>query len=73
MLKMRSQQRKGGKLVPNYLGPYNIAVITGKTVGVVNSQGVTTPKVNIDHLIVFTEEQPQQQSSTQVFHYWIAF
>ncbi|XP_019210278.1 uncharacterized protein LOC102075523 [Oreochromis niloticus] len=55
----RSQQRKGGKLDRNYLGPYTIAAISGKSVDLLDSKGVTIPKINIDHLMVFTEEQPR--------------
>nr|XP_023697524.1 nuclear pore complex protein DDB_G0274915-like [Paramormyrops kingsleyae] len=58
-LNVRSQQRKGGKLDPNYLGPYTITAIVDKSADLLDSQGVTIPKINTDHLIEYKEEHPR--------------
>ncbi|MEQ2205157.1 hypothetical protein XENOCAPTIV_027021 [Xenoophorus captivus] len=58
-LNVRSQQRKGGKLDPNYLEPYTIMSISEKSVDLQDSQGGITPKINVDHLRVYTEELPR--------------
>nr|XP_049591118.1 uncharacterized protein LOC125978107 [Syngnathus scovelli] len=47
---IRSQQRKGGKLNPNFLGPYKIVAIEGKTADLQDENGALVPKINIDHL-----------------------
>ncbi|MEQ2220917.1 hypothetical protein ILYODFUR_010494 [Ilyodon furcidens] len=57
-LNVRSQQRKGGKLDPNYQGPYTIISISRKSVDLQDNQGGITPKIN-DHLRVYTEELPR--------------
>ncbi|MEQ2226282.1 hypothetical protein ILYODFUR_025910 [Ilyodon furcidens] len=58
-LNVRSQQRKGGKLDPNYLGPYTIVSITGKSVDLQDNQGVIKHKINMDHLMLHSEEKPR--------------
>nr|XP_049594544.1 uncharacterized protein LOC125979843 [Syngnathus scovelli] len=49
---IRSQQRKGGKLNPNVLGPYKIVAIEGK-----DENGALVPKINIDHLKLYKENK----------------
>ncbi|KAL0148170.1 hypothetical protein M9458_056491, partial [Cirrhinus mrigala] len=55
---VRSRQRKGGKLDPDYLGPYTVVRVEGKSLDVVNDEGKQIPKINIDHLIHFLEDHP---------------
>ena len=50
---IRSKQRKGGKLDPDYLGPYTVINVEGKSIDVVDDEGKQIPKINIDHLIHF--------------------
>ena len=45
-----SQQRKGSKLDPTYLGPYTILAIVGKSVDLLDGQGMVVPKIDKDHL-----------------------
>ncbi|XP_060738578.1 uncharacterized protein LOC132854302 [Tachysurus vachellii] len=56
---VRSEQRKGGKLDPDYFGPFMITKIEGKSVDLVDSDGRPTCKVNIDHLKKHHEETPR--------------
>ncbi|CAM4276443.1 unnamed protein product [Leuciscus chuanchicus] len=55
---IRSRQRKGGKLNPDYLGPYTVINVEGKSIDVVDDEGKQIPKINIDHLIIFLEDPP---------------
>ncbi|XP_037113220.1 protein transport protein SEC31-like [Syngnathus acus] len=54
---IRSQQRKGGKLSPNFLGPYKIVAIEGKTADLQDENGALVPKINIDHLKPYKENK----------------
>ncbi|XP_037116548.1 nascent polypeptide-associated complex subunit alpha, muscle-specific form-like, partial [Syngnathus acus] len=54
---IRSQQRKGGKLNPNFLGPYKIVAIEGKTADLQDENGALVPKINIDHLKPYKENK----------------
>ncbi|RXN38205.1 sentrin-specific protease 1-like isoform X1 [Labeo rohita] len=56
---VRMEQRKGGKLEPNFLGPYRIASLEGKSAGLEDETGVVIPKINIDHLRHCLEEVPR--------------
>lgn len=56
---VRSQQRKGGKLDPNFLGPYTIKNIEGKNADLIDERGAILPKINIDHLRLYTEQKPR--------------
>ncbi|MEQ2259727.1 hypothetical protein XENORESO_016934 [Xenotaenia resolanae] len=56
---------KGRKLDPNYLGPYTIMSISGKSVDLQDSQGGITPKINVDHIRVYTELPRVQRKSNQ--------
>ncbi|XP_072562184.1 uncharacterized protein [Paramormyrops kingsleyae] len=56
---VRSQQRKGGKLEPEFLGPFTVTRIEGKSVDLVDGFGKATLRVNIDHLKLHTEEVPR--------------
>ncbi|RXN21892.1 voltage-dependent calcium channel subunit alpha-2 delta-3-like isoform X2 [Labeo rohita] len=55
---IRSRQRKGGKLDPDYLGPYTVVRVEGKSIDVVDDEGKEISKINIDHLIHFLEDHP---------------
>ena len=50
---IRSQQRKGGKLDANFLGPYNITAIQGKSADLQGENGAVFLKVNVDHLKIY--------------------
>ncbi|RXN34375.1 myosin-1 isoform X3 [Labeo rohita] len=56
---IRSQQRKGGKLEANFLGPYIIILLEDKSADLVDERGVTFPKINVDHLRLHVEELPR--------------
>ncbi|KAJ8380364.1 hypothetical protein SKAU_G00011420 [Synaphobranchus kaupii] len=56
---VRSQQRKGGKLEANFLGPYIITALQGKSADLQGDSGAFFPKVNVDHLQHFREEKPR--------------
>ncbi|XP_041860681.1 cold shock-induced protein TIR1-like [Melanotaenia boesemani] len=55
---IRSQQRKGGKLDPNWTGPFTIVAIHDKSADL-QSETQFIPKVNIDHLQPFKAQQPR--------------
>ncbi|MED6259683.1 hypothetical protein ATANTOWER_028272 [Ataeniobius toweri] len=63
-LNVRSQQRKGGKLDSNYLRPYTIVSITGKSVDLQDNQGVIKHKINMDRLMLYSEEKPRMPRKT---------
>ncbi|XP_026026956.1 uncharacterized protein LOC113024268 isoform X2 [Astatotilapia calliptera] len=56
---IRSQQRKGGKLEANFLGPYIITAIQGKSADLQDSNGTIIPKVNIDQLKLSKDRMPR--------------
>ncbi len=56
---IRSQQRKGGKLEANFIGPYTITLLEGKSADLVDERGVKFPKINVDHLRLHVEELPR--------------
>ncbi|KAI7808712.1 putative gypsy retrotransposon integrase-like protein 1-like, partial [Triplophysa rosa] len=56
---VRSQQRKGGKLDPDFLGPFTVTKVEGKSADLVDSCGKVLPKVSIDHLKPYIEEMPR--------------
>lgn len=49
----RSQQRKGGKLDPDFFGPYTVTKVDGKSIDIVDDHGKLFPTVNLDHLVHF--------------------
>ncbi|KAI2665717.1 putative PPE family protein PPE24 [Labeo rohita] len=55
---IRSQQRKGGKLDPVYVGPYTVSNVKDKSIDLADDNGKIYPKVNLDHLVHFKEEPP---------------
>ncbi|RXN36179.1 myosin-1 isoform X3 [Labeo rohita] len=55
---IRSQQRKGGKLDPDYVGPYTVLNVKDKSIDLADDKGKIYPKVNLDHLVHFKEEPP---------------
>ena len=54
---IRSQQRKGGKLDKNWLGPFTLVAINKKSADL-QSDNQFLPKVNIDHLRIYKTPQP---------------
>ena len=55
---IRSQQRKGGKMDKNWLGPFTVVAITKKSADL-QSDNQFLPKVNIDHLRIYKTPQPR--------------
>nr|XP_055055419.1 uncharacterized protein LOC129440231 [Misgurnus anguillicaudatus] len=55
----RSQQRKGGKLEANFLGPFTVTFLDGKSADLEDGRGVKFPKINVDHLRLHIEEVPR--------------
>ena len=53
---IRSQQRKGGKMDKNWLGPFTVVAITKKSADL-QSDNQFLPKVNIDHLWIYKTPQ----------------
>jgi len=41
------------------LGPYTIKNIKGKNADLIDERGVIYPKINTDHLRLYTEEMPR--------------
>ncbi|KAA0716605.1 hypothetical protein E1301_Tti018825 [Triplophysa tibetana] len=56
---IRTKQRKGGKLDANFLGPFTITSLEGKSADLENGMGVKIPKINIDRLKPYCEESPR--------------
>ena len=56
---VRSLQRKGGKLDPEFLGPFKVVNIEEKSVDLVDSSGKSIHKVNTDHLKLHTIPTPR--------------
>lgn len=54
---VRSQQRKGGKLDRDFLGPFTIVALQGKSADLRDENGLMFPKINLDHLIPFLEQE----------------
>ncbi|XP_041855497.1 uncharacterized protein LOC121649029 [Melanotaenia boesemani] len=52
---IRSQQRKGGKLEANFLGPFTIIALAGKSADLQGENGSVHKKVSIDHLKPFKQ------------------
>lgn len=56
---IRQEQRKGGKLEADLLGPFIIINIDGKSADLETPRGNTMEKINIDHLKKYVEPQPR--------------
>ena len=56
---VRSQQRKGGKLEPNFLGPFTVVALQGKSADLLAEGGTVINNVNVDHLQLAKVEQPR--------------
>nr|XP_023684874.1 anther-specific proline-rich protein APG-like [Paramormyrops kingsleyae] len=56
---VRSQQRKGGKLEKDLLGPFKILAIEGKNADLLGEDGTKFLKINVDHLVPYVEDVPQ--------------
>ncbi|XP_032435748.1 uncharacterized protein LOC116730540 [Xiphophorus hellerii] len=56
---VRSQQRKGGKLEPNFLGPFKISALQGKSADLISENGALFKNISIDHLKHFKPENPR--------------
>ena len=54
---IREEQRKGGKLEAEWLGPYVICNIEGKSAVLKSAKGNTVSKCNIDHLKQYVEPE----------------
>ncbi|KAL2102408.1 hypothetical protein ACEWY4_001576 [Coilia grayii] len=52
---IRSQQRKGGKLDPDFLGPFTVTQVEGKSVDLIDDKGKTYKKINLDHLVHYQQ------------------
>ena len=63
---IRQEQRKGGKLEADLLGPFTITQIEEKSVDLRNDKGKILEKINIDHLKRYVVPQPRIPSK------WIA-
>ncbi|KAL1246484.1 hypothetical protein QQF64_034618 [Cirrhinus molitorella] len=61
---IRSRQRKGGKLDPDYIGSYTVINVEGKSIDLKDDKGHCFPKINKDHLVHFIES-PQIPAATQ--------
>ena len=56
-INIREEQRKGGKMEAEWLGPYVISNIEGKSVDLTNPKGTTMSKISIDHLKQYVEPE----------------
>ncbi len=50
---VQSRQRKGGKLDPDYIGPYTVMNVDGKAIDLKDDKGRSCPKIKKDHLVFF--------------------
>lgn len=57
---VQSRQRKGGKLDPDYIGPYTVMNVDGKSIDLKDDKGHSCPKINKDHLVHFLEGYPSK-------------
>ncbi|KAF4109768.1 hypothetical protein G5714_009020 [Onychostoma macrolepis] len=55
---VRQENRKGGKMDPDMLGPFTVVKIEEKIVDVVSKKGKKTMTFNTDHLIKYVEPEP---------------
>ncbi|KAK1166319.1 hypothetical protein AOXY_G12923 [Acipenser oxyrinchus oxyrinchus] len=55
----RSQQRKGGKMDRDLLGPFTITAVQGKSADLTDEKGKVFPSISLDHLVPYTEEFPR--------------
>ncbi|ROL23527.1 hypothetical protein DPX16_18795 [Anabarilius grahami] len=55
---VRQENRKGGKMDPDMLGPFTIVKIEEKNVDVVSTKGKKIMKFNMDHLVKYVEPEP---------------
>ncbi|XP_061732882.1 uncharacterized protein LOC133536406 [Nerophis ophidion] len=62
---VKNQHRKGGKLEANFLGPYTITALEGKSANLEGKNGAVFRRVNIDHLIKVRHEVPRIPHKTQ--------
>ncbi|XP_061740030.1 uncharacterized protein LOC133540960 [Nerophis ophidion] len=53
---VRNQERKGGKLEANFLGPYTITALEGKSADLEGKNGAVFRRGNIDHLVKVRHE-----------------
>ncbi|XP_014834098.1 PREDICTED: uncharacterized protein LOC106911799 [Poecilia mexicana] len=53
---VRSQQRKGENLEPNFLGPFKISAVQGKSADLISENGALFKNISIDHLKHFHPE-----------------
>lgn len=61
---MRKRGRKGGRLEPDFSGPYTIDDISGKCVGPKNAEGNTLKSLySIDHIKPYRTSHPVQVST----------
>uniref|UniRef100_A0AAZ1Y2T2 Integrase zinc-binding domain-containing protein n=1 Tax=Oreochromis aureus TaxID=47969 RepID=A0AAZ1Y2T2_OREAU len=64
LLNMRKRGRKGGRLEPDFSGPYTIDDISGKCVGPKNAEGNTLKSLySIDHIKPYRTSHPVQVST----------
>ncbi len=65
----RSQQRKGGKLDPDFFGPYTVTKVDGKSIDIVDDHGKLFPTVNLDHLVHFFRRSSTKSSQGHLTHH----
>uniref|UniRef100_A0AAV2KTG1 Uncharacterized protein n=1 Tax=Knipowitschia caucasica TaxID=637954 RepID=A0AAV2KTG1_KNICA len=62
---MRKKGRKGGRIEPDFSGPYTIEAINGKLATLANLKGVTlNSKYSLDHLKPYKQRRPKSDYST---------
>jgi len=54
---IREEQRRGGKLERDLLGPFVVTNIQGKSADLKSTKGSTVAKINIDHLKRYVEPE----------------
>lgn len=63
---VRNQQRKGGKLEPNFLGPFTTTAIQGKSADLLGDDGSQYKSINVDHLKSFQPENRRVPHKIQI-------
>ncbi|CAL9688356.1 unnamed protein product [Knipowitschia caucasica] len=65
LFNMRKKGRKGGRIEPDFSGPYTIEAINGKLATLANLKGVTlNSKYSLDHLKPYKQRRPKSDYST---------
>ncbi|MEQ2296639.1 hypothetical protein AMECASPLE_026697 [Ameca splendens] len=66
--KLRNQKHKGGKLESNFLGPFIITFIQGKSAKFLGEDGTVFKSIHVEHLKHFKQQNPQIPQKVTISH-----